>query len=148
MNEALQEEERKLRMLRFVVDLNQAILVQQTDLMFRESFDILKNTRQLGSCGPIILSVERLSTGSRTRLSMNPAMTTFAAIDFETANYSPDSACAVGLVAVEGGRVVRREYHLIRPPNSLGQVFYLAFLDNSGHAPSVQSLNHYRKELL
>ena len=46
MNEALQEEERRLRMLRFVVDLNQAILMQQSDLTLRESFDILKNTRQ------------------------------------------------------------------------------------------------------
>ncbi|MCK9419714.1 MAG: hypothetical protein M0R70_10080 [Nitrospirae bacterium] len=46
MNEALQEEERRLRMLRFVVDLNQAILMQQTDLTIRESFDILQNTRQ------------------------------------------------------------------------------------------------------
>ena len=46
MNEALQEEERRLRMLRFVVDLNQAILMQQTDLTLRESFDILKKTRQ------------------------------------------------------------------------------------------------------
>ena len=46
MNEALREEERRLRMLRFVVDLNLAILMQQTDLTIRESFDILKNTRQ------------------------------------------------------------------------------------------------------
>ena len=43
-------------------------------------------------------------------------MTTFAAIDFETANYSPDSACAVGLVIVKGQRIVHREQHLIRPP--------------------------------
>jgi hypothetical protein len=46
MNKALQEEERRLRMLRFVVDINHAILMQQTDLTLRESFDILKNTRQ------------------------------------------------------------------------------------------------------
>jgi hypothetical protein len=46
MKDALQEEERKLRMLRFVVDLNQAVLMQQTDLTLREAFDILKNTRQ------------------------------------------------------------------------------------------------------
>lgn len=44
-------------------------------------------------------------------------MTDFAAIDFETANYSPDSACAVGLAVVKGGRIVRREQHLIRPPD-------------------------------
>jgi hypothetical protein len=46
MNDALKEEERRLRMLRFVVDLNLAILMQQTDLTLREAFDILKNTRQ------------------------------------------------------------------------------------------------------
>ena len=46
MNEALREEERRLRMLRFVVDLNQAILMQQADLTLREAFDILKSTRQ------------------------------------------------------------------------------------------------------
>lgn len=44
-------------------------------------------------------------------------MTTFAAIDFETANYSADSACAVGLVIVKDHRIVRREHHLIRPPD-------------------------------
>ena len=41
--------------------------------------------------------------------------TTFTAIDFETANRDPDSACAIGLVRVEDGRIVRREYRLIRP---------------------------------
>lgn len=43
-------------------------------------------------------------------------MPRFAAIDFETANYSADSACAVGLVIVEGGQIVDRAYSLIRPP--------------------------------
>jgi DNA polymerase III subunit epsilon len=43
-------------------------------------------------------------------------MSLFAAIDFETANYSPDSACAVGLVMVKGKRIIHREQHLIRPP--------------------------------
>lgn len=40
---------------------------------------------------------------------------TFTAIDFETATRRPDSACAVGLVRVEGGRIVRRISQLIRP---------------------------------
>jgi DNA polymerase-3 subunit epsilon len=40
----------------------------------------------------------------------------FVAIDFETADYGPDSACAVGLVRVEAMTVVRREALLIRPP--------------------------------
>jgi hypothetical protein len=46
MDIALLEEERKMRMLRFIVDLNQAILMQQHDLTLREAFDILKNTKQ------------------------------------------------------------------------------------------------------
>jgi hypothetical protein len=45
MNEAVEEEERRLRMLRLVVDLNQALLMRQRELTLRESFDILKNTR-------------------------------------------------------------------------------------------------------
>jgi DNA polymerase-3 subunit epsilon len=40
----------------------------------------------------------------------------FAAIDFETANHDRASACAVGLVVVDGGRIVDRMYELIRPP--------------------------------
>ena len=38
------------------------------------------------------------------------------AIDFETANERRDSACAVGLAWIEGGRIVRRASHLVRPP--------------------------------
>lgn len=44
-------------------------------------------------------------------------MTRFAAIDFETANYRQDSACALGVVIVERGRIVERLYELIRPPS-------------------------------
>ncbi|HSH70747.1 MAG TPA: 3'-5' exonuclease [Deferrisomatales bacterium] len=38
------------------------------------------------------------------------------AIDFETAEFGRDSACAVALVRVEGGRVRERVHRLIRPP--------------------------------
>lgn len=41
---------------------------------------------------------------------------TFAAIDFETADYGPDSACAVAVVRVERGEIVRRERRLLKPP--------------------------------
>jgi DNA polymerase-3 subunit epsilon len=44
-------------------------------------------------------------------------MGTFAAIDFETANYDPASACAVGIVIATDGRIVYREHRLIRPPS-------------------------------
>ncbi|MBI5510185.1 MAG: 3'-5' exonuclease [Deltaproteobacteria bacterium] len=37
-------------------------------------------------------------------------------MDFETADQGRDSACAIGLVRVEGSTVVAREHRLIRPP--------------------------------
>jgi len=40
----------------------------------------------------------------------------FVAIDFETANDEPETACAVGLVRVEKGRIVSRQHYYIRPP--------------------------------
>ena len=43
-------------------------------------------------------------------------MSTFVAIDFETANSRSDSACAVGLAAGCEGRIVLSRAYLIRPP--------------------------------
>lgn len=43
-------------------------------------------------------------------------MSRFTAIDFETADYGRDSACAVGLARVEDGRITATAYRLIRPP--------------------------------
>ena len=40
----------------------------------------------------------------------------FVAIDFETADYGPDSACAVALVRVENLQIVWRQTRLLRPP--------------------------------
>jgi len=40
----------------------------------------------------------------------------FVAIDFETAKYSRESACSVGLVKFEDGEAVDTFYSLIRPP--------------------------------
>lgn len=40
----------------------------------------------------------------------------FVAIDFETANRYPNSACSVGLVKVEDGEIVAEYYSLIQPP--------------------------------
>ncbi|TDI34924.1 MAG: exonuclease [Acidobacteria bacterium] len=40
----------------------------------------------------------------------------FVAIDFETADYGRDSACAVGMVRVEDGVITHRKHRLIRPP--------------------------------
>ncbi len=46
MKEALREEEKRMRMLKFIIDLNQAILMQQTDLTLREAFEIMRNTKR------------------------------------------------------------------------------------------------------
>ncbi|QIM17180.1 3'-5' exonuclease [Leucobacter insecticola] len=45
----------------------------------------------------------------------------FTALDFETANSHPSSACSVGLVRVRGGIVVDRAYWLISPPTAHAQ---------------------------
>lgn len=52
----------------------------------------------------------------RTPAPLPPLDRPFVAIDFETADNGPDSACAVGLVRVEAGKIVHREAVLIRPP--------------------------------
>jgi DNA polymerase III epsilon subunit-like protein len=53
--------------------------------------------------------IERLAPATRADVR-------FTAIDFETANTYANSACAIGLVRVEHGRVIGRGYHMIRPP--------------------------------
>ena len=44
-------------------------------------------------------------------------MNDFIAIDFETANYSRESACSVGLVKFRKGKVTDSFYSLIQPPD-------------------------------
>jgi DNA polymerase III epsilon subunit-like protein len=41
---------------------------------------------------------------------------TFVALDFETADYGRDSACAIGIVKVQGAQIIHEENRLIRPP--------------------------------
>ena len=41
----------------------------------------------------------------------------FVTIDFETAKYSRESACAIGLVKFLGGKAADNYYSLIRPPS-------------------------------
>ena len=48
--------------------------------------------------------------------SLGMTMTTFVAIDFETANHRRDSACAVGLATGCNGRIVASRTYAIRPP--------------------------------
>jgi DNA polymerase-3 subunit epsilon len=52
-------------------------------------------------------------------------MTTFVALDFETANDCRNSACAIGLVRVEENRIVQTQHFLIRPPSSFFKFSYI-----------------------
>ncbi len=52
----------------------------------------------------------------RSRATSRKGKLNFVAIDFETANYQSDSACAVGLVKVADGEIANTAVHLIRPP--------------------------------
>ncbi|MBD2076854.1 3'-5' exonuclease [Phormidium sp. FACHB-592] len=45
-------------------------------------------------------------------------MTTFVALDFETADHGRDSTCSVGLIRVEDDQVVHRVHYLICPPRA------------------------------
>ncbi len=56
-----------------------------------------------------------------------PLAMTFVAIDFETANPTRQSACAVGLVRVENKKIVHQESFFIKPPSN-----YFAFTSIHG----------------
>jgi DNA polymerase-3 subunit epsilon len=66
----------------------------------------------------------------------------FVAIDFETADYRPDSACAVGLARVEDGQFVERAYYLIRPPRRQFVFTHIHGLtwDDVRHEPTFRDL--------
>lgn len=48
---------------------------------------------------------------------IDPPAGPFVALDFETSAPHPGSACSIGIVRVERGRITRRVRQLIRPPN-------------------------------
>ncbi len=48
---------------------------------------------------------------------IDPQPGPFVALDFETSAPDPGSACSIGIVRVERGRITRRVRQLIRPPN-------------------------------
>ncbi|MBI2930193.1 MAG: 3'-5' exonuclease [Planctomycetes bacterium] len=76
-----------------------------------------RNPRESGGHVGSFDSDPRSAEGRRAKVKRDHRDTnSFVAIDFETADYGPDSACAVALVRVEGDRIVQRESHPIRPP--------------------------------
>jgi DNA polymerase-3 subunit epsilon len=65
----------------------------------------------------------------------------FVAIDFETADYASDSACAIGLVKVVNGEIVKSFSRLIRPPRDRIVFSYLHGIT----WPKVQSEPSFRE---
>ena len=53
-----------------------------------------------------------------TGTTADPVLPVCVAIDFETSGYEAGSACAIGLVRLEAGRVADRFSTLLRPPSS------------------------------
>lgn len=51
--------------------------------------------------------------------------TSFAAIDFETANYKRNSACSVSIVIVRNNRIANQATYLIRPPAKTFEFTYI-----------------------
>lgn len=64
-------------------------------------------------------------------------MPSFVAIDFETANPSRGSACAIGLVKVEKGKIVAKEVRLIDP--QLLAIFLQYLIER--HGRRISSIN-------
>lgn len=58
----------------------------------------------------------------------------FTAIDFETANRYPTSACSIGIVVVRGGEIVEECSRFIRPEPFF---FYRKFIDIHGITPDM-----------
>ena len=59
---------------------------------------------------------KKLKMRVKRQLPSNIKFNRFAAIDFETADYGRDSACAVAVVVAEAGKIINTASFLIRPP--------------------------------
>ena len=75
------------------------------------------------------MTQDETSRSSSSPRSIVLAGATFVAIDFETADHGPDSACSVGLVRVEGGRIAATAHRLIRPPR---KHFFFTYIHGIG----------------
>ena len=58
----------------------------------------------------------------------------FTAIDFETANHHPTSACSIGIVVVRDGVIADEFSHLIKPEPFY---FYRKFIGIHGITPAM-----------
>jgi len=107
--------------------------------MVMSTKDKVKTSRAKATVNHKAFDTAVIAHKSRLKTSRS---TTFAAIDFETASYNADSACAIGLVVVKDSRIVRRENHLIRPPDRRFDFTYIHGLtwDDVHDAPTFAEL--------
>ena len=101
---------------------------------------ILKKTAEPGS-GP--WPADKPSTVRKHAAS-------FVALDFETANRCRDSACAISVVRVEEGRIVKTFSRLIRPPSMEFEFTYIHGITarDVKNAPTYASLHNEIMELM
>jgi DNA polymerase-3 subunit epsilon len=69
------------------------------------------------------------------------------AIDFETADYAADSACALGIVSIENGKIARRGYRLIRPPRKqfvFSYIHGISWEDVRREKPFIEVWDYFR----
>ena len=79
-----------------------------------------------------------------------PLGASFVALDFETANFSRDSACAISVVRVEEGSIVKTFSTLIRPPSMEFQFTHIHGITarDVKNAPTYASLHDEILELM
>ena len=100
-------------------------LLGQRSILPKELFEFLNEAQVKAvceACGVVSAGRRGKLIEKLLRIERGP---TFVALDFETADYPRDSACALGLVRVELHRIVQRAYHLIRPPRRRFAFTYL-----------------------
>jgi DNA polymerase III subunit epsilon len=91
-------------------------LLRQESISAEKLLPLLTDSELQAVCAACGVPVNGRKTTLTKRLLQHEGGPTFVAIDFETADYPHDSACAVGLARVENHRIMQRAYHLIRPP--------------------------------
>ena len=67
----------------------------------------------------ILKRISGVKTPRQTKTPQKPSnilFNRFAAIDFETADYGRDSACALAIVVVDEGKIIYKGCTLVRPP--------------------------------
>jgi DNA polymerase III subunit epsilon len=91
-------------------------LLRRRSILPQELCEFLKESQVKAVCEACGVPATGRKTTLIKRLLQLERGPTFVALDFETADYSPDSACALGLVRVENHQIVQRTYSLIKPP--------------------------------